>query len=208
VESFGELMADVTAPELWLWADGESTKIAVPETVHPGSFIWVSDTRLVFVGYDKTSPHLGIIYCNNRPCSLYTVDVTQPDTVEKLTLSDAYVGHTNPRFVHGSLISYIGIKPTLAHRQYGDLVLFDIESREERVLREEIFGLEDQFGWLGDRFVFTDARGCSEELCSLSLETGECTDVDVPLPKPHSVTILDLHEESGKMLATVNTRLD
>jgi hypothetical protein len=58
-EHFGEDVTDITTPEMWIvpMSGEEAWKVTnVPDGVVPTYPIWVTDSLLVFVGYERTQP--------------------------------------------------------------------------------------------------------------------------------------------------------
>jgi hypothetical protein len=62
-DNFGERMSDITQPELWVWsASSGSVKFEASQPIHPAKPVWVDGWTIVFAGYDRVEPHLGIMY--------------------------------------------------------------------------------------------------------------------------------------------------
>lgn len=85
-ESWGERYETTRCPRLFVahWGSGRVLAVpGIPETVSAGGVVWAPSAAgegryaLVFTGWlIKYGRRLGSVYCYNRPCGIYGVDVT------------------------------------------------------------------------------------------------------------------------------------
>lgn len=212
-ENFGEGLKHIVDPSLYVYKidSNEVSQIKHPQNIWPAHPVFYPGTKdLYFIGFDKGPYKLGLAAMLNRKTKLYKASIAD-ESVEEIQTGNEYMGVLYPKFSpDGRYLAYYGVPlGSISHCMCISLVLKDMNTGEIRevVPRVQeynekfngIYGFHENistYNWLNDNtLVFTTNHDASECLFSVNL-SGEIQEIQMPIAKPYSCSILDISHNS------------
>lgn len=182
-EDWGEKYVGVVEPRIYVlfWDSGRIKPVqGIPDDVSAGQAALSPDGRsVVFTGWKHSPRKLGMIYCFQRPCTLY-IGATPADsdddaaadaaTCEVLTTRDTQA--RSPRFSHdGSTVAYLACNGIKTHGGPSALCVVDMATRTSRVLVDIVDNPESEEAFPGIFATSLPARCWTKDGSAITLTT-------------------------------------
>ena len=210
-DNFGEGLKHLTNPKLFVYDTLENTvkEIQTPDETYPAQpFFRPGTDEYVLIGYEKFGYKLGISAMMNRATRIYKKSISSEET-QCINIPESIMAAQYPKFSpNGRYLSYYGVpKNSLCHSMCMSLHVYDFETLETKTILEVVPEFNEAFNgiygfhqglstydWLNnERIVFGTSHNASEVIFSTDLN-GNVSEVDIPLLKPYSSSILDIYK--------------
>lgn len=156
-------------------------------------------TKVVSVGYKENPRRLGLIYYNSREGNIFVHDWQSSSPHKVLELSSDSQSYRNPRVNHaGDKFLYTTVRSKGPHRRAEKLNIFDLKTRIQTTLRDNLTGEEEYFITTipkncfttdDDQIVFGRMDHLFQHLCRYDLKNSTVSKIKFPTT---GVTLLDL----------------
>lgn len=110
---------------------------SIPDDVSPGQAIWsLDDNYVVCIGWKELPRRLGIVYCGNRRCGLYCIDL---ETAKCTMLSEEDRNVHSPRFsLDGNILIFLENDSDGPHRVGNRLMKCDWKTKEISIIVDTV----------------------------------------------------------------------
>lgn len=212
-EHFGETLKYLTSPKLYLYDLGanEVKEVLGNDLFYPAQPCFRPGTgEYVVVGFEKTPYKLGMYAMLNRNNKLFKKSLGSED-IEEIGLPSNFMAALYPKFSpDGRHLSYFGVPAgSISHAMCMALAVYNLETRETSILIDivhdynenfnGIYGYHDTlspYDWLDNNtIVFTTDHNAST-LAFITDLSGNISSIEIPLQKPYSSNILDIHDST------------